>query len=232
MAVATLTPARALRRPRRADPRALVGVFLTLTALAGSVAFWVSASDARPVLIAARDLPAGATLRSSDLTVAYMRMDDVVYRAALPAEMLDSLVGRQLGEPIHAQQVLARAQLADQFGLGPDQVAITIPARPDSAAGGRLHKGDAVQVLVTVADKARNEAHARLVLDRAQVFDVGHDQSGASSSLASNAADTARGPITSLTLAVTADQARQLAEARRTGELDILLLPPPQVAHP
>src|SRR5919199_1293294 len=221
MAVATLTPARALRRPRRADPRALVGLVLTLTALAGSVAFWVSASDARPVLIATRDLPAGATLRSSDLGVAYLRMDDVIYRAALPADMLDSLVGRRRAEPIHAQQVLARAQLAEQFGLGPDQVAITIPARPDSAAGGRLHKGDAVQVLVTVADQARNQAHARLVLDRARVFEVGHDQSFASSGLASDPADTARGPITSLTLAVTADQARQLAEARRTGEQEL-----------
>jgi len=34
MAVATLTPARALRRPRRADPRALIGVCVTLVALA------------------------------------------------------------------------------------------------------------------------------------------------------------------------------------------------------
>jgi pilus assembly protein CpaB len=232
MAVATLTPARALRRPRRTDPRALVGVFLTLAALAGSVAFWVSTSDARAVLVASRDLPAGATLRSSDLSVAYVRMEDGLYRAALPADMLDSLVGRQLGEPIHAQQVLARAQLTDPLGLGPDQVAITIPARPDSAAGGRLHKGDAVQVLMTVADKARNEVHARAVLERAQVFDVGRDQSFASSGLTSEPAETSRGAITSVTLAVTADQARQLAEARRTGDLDILLLPPPQAAHP
>jgi Flp pilus assembly protein CpaB len=233
MAVASLTSARALRRPRRADPRALVGIVLTLTALAGSVAFWVSASDARPVLVAVRDLPPGATLRSSDLSVAYVRMDDALYRAALPADLLESLVGRQLGEPMHAQQVLARAQLADQVGLAADQVAITIPARPDSAAGGRLHKGDTVQVLVTVADKARNEAHARPVLERAQVFEVGRDQSLASSSLTSDSADTLRGPITSVTLAVSADQARQLAEARRIGELDILLLPPPpQAARP
>jgi Flp pilus assembly protein CpaB len=229
MAVATLSPARALRRPRRADPRALVGVVLTLTALAGSVAFWVSASDARPVLVATRDLPPGATLRSSDLSVAYVRMDDVLYRAALPADMLDSLVGRQLGEPVHAQQVVARAQLADQLGLGPDQVAITIPAHPDSAAGGRLRKGDAVQVLVTVADKARGEVHAHPVLERAQVFDVGRDQSLGGSSLGADSAESARAPITSVTLAVTADQARQLAEARRSGELDILLLPPPPV---
>src|SRR5438105_14551986 len=107
MAVATLSPVRAtLRRSRRADPRALIGVFITLAALAGSVAFWVGSSDARPVLVATRDLAVGSNLRSADLGGAYVRMDDALYRAALPADMLDMLVGRQLGEPVHAQQVL------------------------------------------------------------------------------------------------------------------------------
>jgi pilus assembly protein CpaB len=232
MAVATLTSARAVRRPRRADPRAIVGIVLTLAALAGSVAFWVSATDARPVLVATRDLPAGATLGSTDLGVAYVRVDDAMYAAALPAESLGTLVGRQLGEPIHAQQLLARAQIADQLGLASDQVAITIPARPDSAVDGKLRPGDAVQVLVTVADKTRNEAHARPVLERARVFDVGRDAplSSASSS-SSDSANAARGAITSVTLAVTADQARQLAEARRTGEFDIVLLPPADVSR-
>jgi Flp pilus assembly protein CpaB len=232
MAVATLTPAQALRRPRRADPRALVGIFLTLAALAGSVAFWVGASDARPVLVATRDLPAGTTLRSTDLSVAYVRMDEPLYRAALPADMLDSLVGRQIGEPIHAHQVLASAQVADRTGLAPNQVAITIPARPDSAVGGRLRPGDTVQVLVTVTDKSRNEARTRLVLDRARIFEVGREQAFGSSSLSAEADTRGRGSIASVTLAVTADQARQLAEARRTGELDVLLLPPPDVPHP
>src|SRR5437588_630818 len=100
MTLATLSTAGTLRRPRRADPRALIGVFLTLAALAGSVTFWVSATDARPVLIATHDLPAGATLRSSDLDVTYVRLDDAVYRAALPSDMLDTLVGRQLAEPV------------------------------------------------------------------------------------------------------------------------------------
>jgi Flp pilus assembly protein CpaB len=233
MAVATLTPARAtLRRSRRADPRALIGVFVTLAALAGSVAFWVGSSDARPVLVATRDLPVGSLLRSSDLTVAYVRMDDALYRAALPADLLDGLVGRQLGEPVHAQQVLARAQVADKARLSADQVAITIPARPDSAVDGRLRPGDAVQVLVTVTDKTRNEAHSRSVLDHAQVFEVGRDQSFGSTSTTAETDSVAHGSIASVTLAVTADQARQLAEARRTGELDVLLLPPPEVAHP
>src|SRR5215470_1688781 len=186
MAVATLSPAaaRTLRRPRRADPRALIGMCLTLAALAGSVAFWVSATDARPVLIATRDLPAGSTLRGSDVTTAYVRLDEAVYRAAVPADALDTVIGRRIGEPIHVDQVLARAQLADQLGLAPDQVAITIPARPDSAVDGRLRPGDAVQVLVTVTDKSRNEAHAREVLRRARVFEVGRDVSLASSNMA------------------------------------------------
>ncbi len=233
MAVATLTPARALRgRPRRADPRALIGVFVTLAALAGSVAFWVGSSDARPVLVATRDLQVGATLRSSDLSIAYVRMDDSLYRAALPSDMLDSLVGRQLGEPVHAQQLLARAQVADKPGLAADQVAITIPARPESAVDGRLHPGDLVGVLLTVTDKTKNEAHTRQVLDHAQVFEIGRDQSFGSSSTNAESDGLPRGSITSVTLAITAEQARQLAEARRTGELDVLLLPPPEVAHP
>jgi Flp pilus assembly protein CpaB len=232
MAVATLTPARALRRPRRADPRALIGVFVTLAALAGSVAFWVTSSDARPVLVATRDLPVGTTLRASDLTIAYVRMDDALYRAALPADMLETLIGRPLGEPVHAQQVLARAQVTSRVGLAADQVAMTIPARPDSAVDGRLRPGDTVQVLVTVIDKTRNEAHTRQILDRAQVFEVGRDQSFGSSSATVEPDRSTRGSISSVTLAITVDQARQLAEARRTGELDVLLLPPPEVVRP
>jgi Flp pilus assembly protein CpaB len=230
MAVATLSPARARRRPRRADPRALIGICLTLAALAGSVAFWVSSSDARPVLIATHDLPAGATLKSSDLSVAYVRVDDSVYGAALPADALDSLIGRDLGEPVHSQQILARAQVANRLGLAADQVAITIPARPESAVDGRLRPGDIIQVLVTVSDKTRNEAHTRLVLSHAQVFEVGRDQPLSGSSSTADSDSGGRGSIASVTLAVTADEARQLAEARRTGELDLLLLPPP-AAH-
>jgi Flp pilus assembly protein CpaB len=233
MAVATLTPARAFRRPRRADPRALIGVCVTLAALAGSVAFWVGSSDARPVLVATRELPVGTTLRAADLTVAYVRIDDALYRAALPADMLEALVGRQLGEPVHAQQLLARAQVANKAGLSADQVAITIPARPDSAVDGRLRPGDTVQVLVTVVDKTRNEAHTRQILERAQVFEVGRDQSfGSSGATTAESDGFARGSIASVTLAITGEQARQLAEARRTGELDVLLLPPPEAAHP
>ena len=72
----------------------------------------------------------------------------------------------------------------------------------------------------------------RLVLDGASVFAVGREQS-ISGSMGVDADGFARGTITTVTLAVTRDEARQLAEARRTGELDILLMPrTAQVAQP
>ena len=51
-----------------------------------------------------------------------VRVDDAVYRAAVPAEDLPALVGRQLAEPVHARQLLARAQVSARPPLG---------ARPD-----------------------------------------------------------------------------------------------------
>lgn len=232
MAVATLSPARAVRRPRHADPRALIGICVTLAALAGSIAFWLGASDTRPVLVATRDLPVGATLGASDLSVAYVRVDERVYAAALPGDALGGLVGRRLAEPLHAQQVIARAQVAERGGLNQDQVAITVPAKAEVAVGGRLRPGDSVQVLLTVADKTRNEAHTRVVLERAQVYEVGRDQTFGSSALSTSDGDAAqRGAIATVTLAVSPDQARALAEARRSGELDIVLLPPAEAAR-
>lgn len=237
MAVATLSPARALRRTRRADPRALVGLFLTIAALAGSIAFWVGSGDTRGVLVASHDVPIGSVLTAADVSTTYIHVDDAVFAAAVPADALDAYVGRQLAEPLHSQQILSRAQLATHSSLAPDQVAMTMPARPESAVNGRLRPGDAVSVLVTEVDKGRGQARTRTVLDRVAVLDIGRDgtasTTGSVVGLGTGESDIrSRGNISSVTLILTADQARQLAEARRTGELDIILLPPAPEAQP
>ncbi|HET6316717.1 MAG TPA: hypothetical protein VFG86_09680, partial [Chloroflexota bacterium] len=102
MAVISASPTRALRRPLRLDVRALVGILLMLVATAGSIAVWSAEQDTRSVLVLARDLPAGATLAQGDLNVSRARLDDAVYEAAVPANQLSSMVGRQLSEPAHA----------------------------------------------------------------------------------------------------------------------------------
>ena len=115
--------------------------------------------------------------------------------------------------------------MATRFGLRTGQVAITIPAKPGQRRGWPLQPGDGVQVLVTVVDGAAPRRTPALVLERARVYSVGRDEP--LSVRLPRATTRRRGaPSTPLTLAVTPDQARALAEARRLGELDVVLLPP------
>lgn len=228
MAVTTLTPARALRQPRRLDARVLVGIALLLAATGGWLIFWTNATDTRPVVVATRDLPAGAILSASDLTVAQVRVDDTIYAAAIPAAQMAGLVGRQLAEPVHAQQLLVGPQVASRPRLGPDQMAVTIPVSAKTAAGGRIRPADQVKVLATL-NKGKADSRTTVVLDRATVYDVGHDDQMTVVNTAGadpGARPAVLGPLASLTLVVTEEQALRLAAARWNGDLDVALLPP------
>jgi Flp pilus assembly protein CpaB len=222
VAVATLSPTRALREPRRLNVRALTGLFLALAAFAGSVAFWTVVSDTRPVLVATRDLPAGATLVASDLAVARVRLDEALYAAALPAAAQAELVGRPLAHPLHRDQLLVRAQLSARPPLAAGQVALPISVDAASAAGGRVRPGDVVRVLVTT-DKGKPESRTSVVLEGAPVHDVGYEQRAAV--VGGEPDRAARGPLSSLTLAVTPEEALRLAHARHNGAIDVALVP-------
>src|ERR671937_3192434 len=99
MGVAAVPSERALRQPARVDARKVVGLFLFCVAVVGGLLYWQSITDLRPLVVATRDRPAGATLGPSDLATARLHADEVVYGAAVPGEELASLVGRQLAEP-------------------------------------------------------------------------------------------------------------------------------------
>lgn len=226
MATSTLAPTRTLRRPRRLDARAVFGLLLLLVATGGSLAFWTAASDTRAVLVATEDLPAGATLSFDNVAVARVRVGDAIYQAAIPADALASLVGRQLAEPVHAHQLLVRAQVSSRPPLGSDELALTVPVSPETAAGGRLRPGDAVQVLLTT-DKGTPEVRTTVVLPRVTVYDVGYeDHLGAINTGAAGSDSADRGLIRWVTVVVSPEQAIALARAKWAGELDVALLPP------
>ena len=174
MASTTLTPRRALRKPWRLDSRALFGLFLMLVSIGGSIAFWSTSTDTRAVLVATRDRPTGATLGASDVAIANVRVDDAIFAAAVPAEEQATVVGRQLAEPLHGQQILVRAQLSGRPPLTSGQMALTIQVSADTAAGGLIRPGDSVQVLVTT-NKGRPESRTSVVLPRVTVYEVGRD---------------------------------------------------------
>jgi pilus assembly protein CpaB len=225
VAAIALSPARAIRSPRHLDLRLVVGVFLGLVAMAGSVSFWVASSESRAVLVATRDLPAGATINASDLAVARVRVDDAMYQAALPAATLDDVAGKQLAKPALAHQMLVRAQLSTRPALEAGQLAITVPIRPDTAVGGRIQAGDTVRVLATI-NKGKPETRTSVVLPRALVYEIGHGERLTVVNSSGPDGDRRTGPASWLTLVVNPDQAVALSEARWNGELDVALLPP------
>ncbi len=216
-----LTPSRALRRPRRIDLRAIFGIALFVVAVGGSILFWTLSSDARAVLVATRDLPALAVLTPSDLTVAHVRVDDAIYQSAIPADELSGLVGKPLAEPVHAQQLLVRSQVASRPAFAANQVIYTIPIAPENAVGGRLAHGNFVEVLVTL-NKGKPDTQTNVVLPRAMVYDIGFEQRFTAINADSG---NAQGAARWLSLVVSQDEARQLAQARWSGDLDVALLP-------
>lgn len=224
MSSQTLTPERAIRRPWRVDLRAVLSILVTLAAIGGMFLYAGSLSATRPLLVATRDLPTGTTLSRDDLAIAQVRVDDAIYAAAVPAGALANIVGHQLSEPVHRQQILARAQISARPRLTPGQLALTIPVKAESAAGGHLHAGDEVRVFVTRKANG-SDADTSVVLDRVQVYGVDHDERAAVTSSAT-AGRTETGPLASVTLIVSEEGARALAAARHSGDLDVALLPP------
>lgn len=223
MSTSSLTPSRALRRPRRIDLRAVFGIALMLVAIGGSMAFWTLTSDARSVLIATRDLPATAVLSASDVAIARVRVDDRMYQVAIPGGEMNNVVGKALSLPVQANEMLVHGHLAPRPPLNPDQRAFTIPVTPDTAAGGRLRSGDSVEIRLTV-NKGKPDVRTTVLLPRVTVYDVGYE-SRVSALGADSAGAVSPGTIKWLTLAVTSDQADALAQARWSGELDVALRP-------
>jgi Flp pilus assembly protein CpaB len=204
-------------------------VLLTLIGILGAAISWSGANGGRLMLVATRELPAGSRLAPGDLAAVRVRLSDAMLGAAIPASEQGALIGRELAEPVHEQQLLYRAHLGTRPVLSGEQRAMTIPAGPDRAAGGLVKPGDQVMVLVT--PRAPSDASAEVVLPQATVYVVGYDERAGAAGPASGG-QSRRGPITSLTLLVSDGQALQLAKARARGDLDVALLAPKDVPAP
>jgi pilus assembly protein CpaB len=222
MASIALSPARALRRPRHLDLRAVLGFLLLLVAIAGSVAFWSASSGTQAVIVATRNLAVGTTLSAGELAVARVRVDPSIYRQTVPATALGMLIGKQVNEPVHADELLIWPQISSGPLLGHGRMALTIPVSADTAVGGHIRPGDVVEVLVTTG-RSTAQVRTAVVLPRVTVFDVGY-QAGAVVNTAGSAPGTSTGPISWVTLVATQSQAIRLAQARWAGQLDVALL--------
>lgn len=154
--------------PGRVDGRMLLGVALVAVSVIGGLLFWGSARETVPVLVAARELPAGHVIQRNDLSVARLKTDGALASLTISESELDSVVGSTLGNAVHAGELVVKPDLATGIIIGPKEVAITMPVRADAVYPG-LREGDAVTVLATPTEA---EGLTVTILDRAVVYDV------------------------------------------------------------
>ena len=220
MALSALAAPRAVRRPREIDWRLIAGA---VTALIGVVGVLVVVTtlvpEERTVVVAAHELAAGSTIGPTDLAATRVRLPEGLAAQTLPESELGTLVGRQVREPIHSQELVTRTRLsAPHATLGPGQVEVRLPPKPDAAVPDDLQPGDPVTILGTIA-QGKAGSGTRVLVQRAPVVAVRRDPAAGSTATGSR-------PLSALAVIVSQPEAQALADARANGELTVVLAGP------
>jgi Flp pilus assembly protein CpaB len=187
------------------------------------------------VVVLARDLEAGTMLSRGDLTIVPAQLGEAQSRVAVPASQIEQAIGRRLAAPGFRNQVLLWRQLAraDEPALEYGMQAVTVPARPDTAASGVLRAGDWVRVVATNKTAAgRADTSSRTVIPRARIVAIGRGDQRAAGTTNTTAGQSGLAPlsarmaqaINTVTLAVPGDFVETLTAAKYSNEIDVIWL--------
>jgi pilus assembly protein CpaB len=202
----TAAPAGWERRRRvRVSGGHLLMVAAGILALVANLALLRSRDERVPILVAARDIPAGAVLGAGDLRADPIAADPGVLAGLLPATATGEVEGMIATRPIATGSPLTSRDLRSA-AAGSERRAMAVPVEPERAVGGAIVVGDRVDV-ISVRDGV-----AGYVMTGAEVVDV------------SVRDPSALGPVTGffIVLAVDADQALRLASALAEGRIDVV----------
>jgi hypothetical protein len=200
-----------LRRARWSDPRLLVGLILVAFSIVVGSRVVASADDTRSVWSLTRDLVAGTTLTSDDLTFRQVRLDgdSNPYLAVAGEAPVGAVLRRDLAEG----ELLPAAALS-RPGAQPEGL-VTVPVGRDRLPLG-LAAGQRVDVYVSVAPVAAGKpGHQVLAIGGARVDQV-EDAAGR------YAAGAGQGRVV---LAVPAVKVQGVLAAVNSGSVDLVLVP-------
>lgn len=168
-----------------------------------------------PVVVAARDLPAGVVLASADLRL--VRVPDADVDWSVPRRP-DALVGTTTAVPVTAGEPVVAGLLVPQRLRGPQGTVVTTVRLADPALAALLAPGTRVDVVAAAAEGGRGRVVARraLVLPRPAATPAG------AGGLLGGGADDEAPPVL---LAVARDEADELAGAAASAALSALVVP-------
>jgi Flp pilus assembly protein CpaB len=177
------------------------------------------------VLKAARDLPPGTVLQPDDLVAESEPLSDGLSALVVPAADRGAVVGPRLATGCGAA-CRWRGQVLDAAQRIPEDLrVVAVPVTPETAAGGQIVPGNEVEILATLDKTRGDQAHTITVVDRVTVYAVG-TQSQTSAFGPTDRAAASSKPLSWLSVLADADQARAIATARATGDLQVNLLAP------
>jgi pilus assembly protein CpaB len=175
----------------------------------------------RPVLVAAKDIPAGAVLEKQALEVKQWPASTVPNQALTTLEAAQNRVARV---PVFAGEAIVPGRLAPpgtspglEARIGPGMRAMSVRINDVAGLSGLIQPNSHVDVLVTLRETGGHLAEevSKLFLENMRVLSMGsrttRDDSGESN------------PATTATLEVTPTQAERLAVAMRQGTIQLVL---------
>ena len=202
--------------------RLVLGVVLAAAALLVGLRLFQPAEEGTAVLVARRDLAAGQVVRAEDLAVERMTLAGGLRELALGEEDRDAVVGRVLGRPVAAGELVTEAALGGEAALRPGEVALPLPVTPNRTfVPYDLAPGDEVAVYATGG--AAGSYQTVLAVRRARVLTVVRQEDFR----AVEETVTVPGTPSHVVLAVPAgDEVSRLAEAVAVNAVTLARIPP------
>ena len=187
--------------------------------------------ETEPVILAAKEIPARAQITADMLTVVQVHRTDKQRLADNAFSAVDEVVGRNSRRRIEAGEVLRNrpsdftepwavhqgakpgdGALADF--LPPNTRAVGLKVDQQAVLGSHIRPGDKVDLVFTSKSDSTGGVYASMLMQQVQVLDI------------ERAPEDQPDKEVIVTLLLTVDQAVDVALAKRTGVVDLVLNPP------
>lgn len=143
---------------RRRPAMLIAGLMLAALGAVVAVSTALAAGDRAPVLVVARDVPAGARLAAADLAVARVAQDPNLHPVAASART--SVVGERAATAVKAGTLLTAAMLSDQPAPAVGSAIVPVALKPSQLPARPLQSGDRLLMVPAAEDAARQSSQS------------------------------------------------------------------------
>lgn len=140
-----------------------------VTAVLLAAALWPQQEDTVTVVVAARDLGAGATLRPADLTTVSLPVNQAPNDAVADP---DALLGKSLAVVRFSGETITPRHIGVAVTLQANERGIAVKVAADTGLAGLIQPGQKVGLVATVQERQSRQAFAKTLIEDVRVLYV------------------------------------------------------------